>query len=141
VQCPDAANPRDPGDYLAAAKLADARAGGFGLEWTWAEECADWPDGGAPDRYTGPWNRPTATTILLLGNTGDPALPYQDSVAMSRDLGRARLLTIDGNGHTEFANPSSCAIGYETRYLMTGALPAAGTVCAENAVPFPSPAR
>jgi pimeloyl-ACP methyl ester carboxylesterase len=137
VLCPDTGNPRNVAAYAADAKLAYAQAGGFGLEWMWtAEPCADWPDGGAPDRYTGPWNRPTANTILLLGNTGDSALPYEDSVAMSRDLARARLLTVDGYGHTEAGNPSTCALNYEISYMLTGALPPTGTVCQENQAPF-----
>jgi hypothetical protein len=81
---------------------------------------------------------PTASTILLFGNTGDPTLSYQDSVALSRELARARLLTIDGYGHTETNNPSTCAMDYGIRYLMTGTLPPAGTVCPQNATPFPS---
>jgi pimeloyl-ACP methyl ester carboxylesterase len=137
VLCSDSANPRDPAAYQAAARLAYRSSGGFGLEWAWtAEPCAGWPDGGAPDRYTGPWNRPTASTILLLGNTGDPALPYRDSVALAHDLARARLLTVAGYGHTEANNPSSCALGYEISYLETGALPAPGTVCQEDTAPF-----
>jgi pimeloyl-ACP methyl ester carboxylesterase len=140
VLCSDSPNPRDPAAYAAAAQLAYARSGGFGLQWAWnSEACADWPAAAAQDRYAGPWNRPTASTILVLGNTGDPVLPYRDSVAMSRDLARARLLTVDGYGHTEAANPSTCATDYEISYLLTGALPAAGTVCQQNATPFPPP--
>lgn len=77
----------------------------------------------------------------MIGVTGDPATPYQGSVAMSRDLARARLLTVDGFGHTEFANPSTCATNDEVRYLTTGALPAPGAVCKQNGTPFPSPSR
>ncbi len=138
VLCSDSPNPRDPAAYLAAARSAYARSGAFGLEQPWkTEACADWPGAGTQDRYSGPWNRPTPSTILLLGNTGDPFLPYQDSVAMSRDLARARLLTIDGYGHTEGSNPSACATNYEIRYLLTGALPPPRTVCQEDATPFP----
>jgi pimeloyl-ACP methyl ester carboxylesterase len=138
VLCSDSPNPRDPAAYIAAARGAYARSGAFGLEQPWkTEACADWPAAAAQDRYSGPWNRPTASTILVLGNTGDPLAPYQDSVAMSRDLARARLLTVDGYGHTEAGNPSACATNYEIRYLLTGALPPPRTVCKENATPFP----
>ena len=58
---------------------------------------------------------------------------------MEHDLARARLLTVQGYGHTEFSNPSTCALNYELAYLQTGALPSAGTVCQENAPPFPAP--
>jgi hypothetical protein len=98
---------------------------------------ARWPHAAGQDRYAGPRNRRTASPILVIGNTGDPATSYQDSVAMSRDLARARLLTVDGFGHTEFANPSTCATSDEIRYLTAGALPPAGTVCKQNGTPFP----
>jgi pimeloyl-ACP methyl ester carboxylesterase len=138
VLCSDSPNPRDPASYLAAGRRAYARSGAFGLEQPWkTEACADWSAAAAQDRYSGPWNRPTATTILVLGNTGDPILRYQNSVAMSRDLAHARLLTVDGYGHTEAGNPSTCATDYEIRYLLTGALPPPRTVCKENATPFP----
>ena len=137
VLCPDSPNPRDPAAYSAAGRRAYARSGAFGLEQPWkTEACADWPAAAVQDRYSGPWNRPTATTILVVGNTGDPFLPLRDSVAMSRDLARARLLTVDGYGHTELSNPSTCASDYETRYLLTGALPPPRTVCKEDAAPF-----
>jgi hypothetical protein len=59
---------------------------------------------------------------------------------MAPDLARARLLTIDGHGHVEADNPSTCATGYEIRYLLTGTVLPAGTVCPQDATPFPSPA-
>jgi hypothetical protein len=73
----------------------------------------------------------------VIGNTGDPVTAYQNSVAMARDLDRARLLTVNGFGHTEFFNPSTCASSYELRYLITGQLPPAGTVCQQTVLPFP----
>lgn len=60
---------------------------------------------------------------------------------MSRDLARARLLTVAGSGHTEFLNPSTCATNYEISYLTSGPLPRPGTVCAQNGTPFPAPAK
>ena len=139
VICSDSPNPRNPRAYAAAARLAYARSGAFGPASTWlAEPCARWPAAAGQDRYTGPWKRTTSSPILLLGNTGDPALPYRDSVAMSRDLARARLLTIRGYGHTEAGNPSTCATRYEIRYILTGTLPPAGTVCRQDGTPFPA---
>jgi hypothetical protein len=136
--CADTSNPPDPAAYPAIAKAVAARSGGFGLWWTWADEpCARWPGNGARDRYTGPWNRPTANPILVFGNTGDVAVNYQDSVATARDLADARLLTIDQFGHTEGLNPSTCATTYEVSYLTAGALPPAGTACQPDAPPFP----
>jgi pimeloyl-ACP methyl ester carboxylesterase len=139
--CADSPNPRDGRAYPAAARLALRRSGLVGPSLAWqTEPCAAWPAAAAQDRYAGPWNRPTASTILVMGNTGDPITSYQSSVAMSRDLAKARLLTVHGYGHTEFANPSTCATNYEVSYLLTGKLPPVGTSCPQNGVPFPSPA-
>ncbi|WP_194909524.1 alpha/beta hydrolase [Catenulispora rubra] len=133
--CSDSDHPRDPRAYTAAARMSQARAGLVGLSWTWTTEiCATWPK--SEDTYTGPWNHPTAHPILIVGNTGDPDTPYWNSVAMTHELSRAGLLTIDGYGHTELLNPSTCATDYESTYLQTGALPAPGTVCHQDAPPF-----
>jgi pimeloyl-ACP methyl ester carboxylesterase len=138
--CSDVPNPRTLAAYPAAATVAFARSGGFGLYSAWQfEPCAQWPAQAATDRYAGPYGRPTASTILVIGNTTDPATPYRDSVAMSRDLSRARLLTVDGYGHTTLENPSACATGYVTSYLNTGKLPAAGATCQQDATPFGVP--
>ena len=129
----DSPNPRHPAAYAAAAAL-----GTFAPRYAWTTlGCADWPAAAAGDRYTGPWNRPTASTILVIGNTHDPDTAYQNSVAMSRDLARARLLTVDGYGHTTGNNPSTCAFTYMINYALTGALPAPGTVCQQDINPFP----
>lgn len=137
--CADSPGPSSPQAYAAAATRAFARSGGFGLQAGWEDEfCAQWPRTAAQDRYTGPWNRRTANPILVIGNTVDPATPFAASVAMSRDLARARLLTVKGFGHTEFTNPSTCAANFEVSYLTTGVLPPVGTVCAQDGVPFGS---
>jgi pimeloyl-ACP methyl ester carboxylesterase len=133
VQCADSPNPRDLAAYAAAASVNT-----FAPTAAWnLFGCADWPAAADQDRYTGPWNRPTASTILVVGNTGDPWTAYQDSVAMSRDLARARLLTVDGYGHTTGENPSACAFNDMVNYTLNGSLPAPGTVCQQNLNPFP----
>jgi hypothetical protein len=130
-------NPTDVKAYPALAAQGEVNSGGFGLADVWqAEECAKWPKAAAEDRYAGPWNHMTSNTILLLGNTGDPVTSYQSSVDLTHELARARRLTIDGYGHTEANNPSACALTYEEKYLLTNALPAVGTVCAQSIVPF-----
>jgi hypothetical protein len=133
IMCADSPNPSGLPAYAAAAAASTLAPT---VTWNTAG-CADWPAEAAQDRYTGPWNRPTATTILLLANTGDPLTAYHDSVAMSHDLARARLLTVDGYGHTTFNNPSTCAIGYAVQYTLTGALPPPATVCQQDGTPFP----
>jgi pimeloyl-ACP methyl ester carboxylesterase len=135
IMCADSPNPRDFAAYNAAAAV-DTLAPTTVYNTL---GCADWPAAAAQDRYTGPWNRPTASTILLIGNTGDPITAYQDSVAMSHLLARARLLTVDGYGHTTVNNPSACPIAAAVNYTVNGVLPAPGTVCQQNINPFPAP--
>lgn len=136
VLCSDSPNPRDPAQYAAQAVLAQARSGVVGPDWSWiTEACAQWPVL-ARDRYTGPFSRPTAAPILVVGITVDPATPYRDSVAMAHELADARLLTVDGYGHTALANPSSCVAKAEDSYFVTGTLPPPGTVCHQDRLPF-----
>jgi pimeloyl-ACP methyl ester carboxylesterase len=143
VQCAESPNPRHPGVFRALAALAYARAGDVGPAWSWGDEpCASWPATAAA-RYAGPWDQPTSNPILVIGNTFDPSTPYEGAVAMANALARARLLTVDGYGHTVLLNPSTCASQYESDYLVDGTLPPPGTVCPQNQQPFatgPSPA-
>jgi hypothetical protein len=55
---------------------------------------------------------------------------------MTIQLGRARLLTVRGWGHTAVLNPSGCANRHITAYLLHGTLPPRGTICRQNRVPF-----
>jgi pimeloyl-ACP methyl ester carboxylesterase len=74
--------------------------------------------------------------VLVVGNTYDPNTPYQGAVAMARQLARARLLTLDGYGHTSAADPSACVFRAYVAYLVHRRLPPRGTVCQPDRVPF-----
>ncbi len=116
--------------------FAQQRSGVVGPFWAWDyEPCSTWPVRSA-HRYTGPWDRPTANPVLVIGNTFDPATPLRGAVAMTRELGRARLLTVDGYGHTALINPSACVKRHEARYLVSGVLPPKGSRCAQDGTPF-----
>ena len=137
VLCGESPNPRHPGVYPALAALSYARAGDVGPGFVWGsdEPCASWP-ATAADPYAGPWNRPTANPVLVIGNLFDPETPYEGAVAMARELAHARLLTVNGYGHTAFLNPSTCANDYVSRYVVDGTLPPPGTVCSQDQQPF-----
>jgi pimeloyl-ACP methyl ester carboxylesterase len=100
----------------------------FGL-WSAASlfGCQQWQ----PHRTVPP--KPTAAdstnTILVIGNLHDPATPYQGAKDLTATLGKARLLTWDGEGHTSFLQGSSCVDDAVTAYLLHNTLPAAGTTC------------
>ena len=133
ILCSESPNPRPPA-YGALDAFASRRSGVAGPAWAWLDEtCASWP-AHAAELYAGPWNRRTAHPVLVIGTTYDPATPYQSAVAMSHQLARARLLTVDGYGHTSGA--SACADRYKTRYLISGTLPPRAAKCAQNKPPF-----
>jgi pimeloyl-ACP methyl ester carboxylesterase len=136
IACADTDSPRNPFAWPAAAAAADRRSPYLGAPWAWASvTCANWP---ARDeaRYTGPFDRHTSNTVLVVGNTFDPATRYQSAVALSHELGNARLLTLNGWGHTAFGQPSACANAAEVAYLVDLRLPAPGTVCQMDHGPF-----
>jgi pimeloyl-ACP methyl ester carboxylesterase len=102
--------------------------------WLWAP-CASWPVRSA-DRYTGPWNAPTRTPILVVGTRFDPNTPFVNARRVARRLGNAVLLTHDGYGHVSVSDPSACVIRAEVDYLVALITPPRGTVCGSDATPF-----
>jgi pimeloyl-ACP methyl ester carboxylesterase len=135
ILCSESPNPRADA-FKRQDRLAYRRSGAVGPYWAWVPEpCAGWP-AIAADGYAGPWNRRTANPLLVIGNTHDPSTAYRESVAMAHELARARLLTVEGYGHTVLENPSACANRYESRYFIDGAMPPAGTTCRQDRPPF-----
>jgi pimeloyl-ACP methyl ester carboxylesterase len=135
VACSDSDNPDDESAWAKVARRADEKWPYFGRIWNWGSSiCASWP-GVDKDRYTGPWDQRTAAPVLVVGSRYDPATRYQDAVSTADILGRARLLTVRSWGHTSLFT-STCADDATADYLLTGDLPAPGTVCEADTVPF-----
>jgi pimeloyl-ACP methyl ester carboxylesterase len=123
-------------DFPEIDAFAQQRSGVVGPYWTWDyEPCSTWPVRSA-DRYAGPWNHRTANPVLVIGNTFDPATPLRGAQVMARELARARLLTMDGYGHTALLNPSSCVNRHVARYFINATLPPRGTRCQQDDRPF-----
>lgn len=95
-----------------------------------------WPDRD-PDAFAGPFRIDDAPTPLVVATTYDPATPYRDALRLVRDLGKARLITMRGDGHTAYGGESHCIDKAVNEYLFTRALPPAGTVCTQQ-TPFES---
>jgi pimeloyl-ACP methyl ester carboxylesterase len=102
--------------------------------WWLAVPCAAWPLLNA-DRYSGPWNRSTHNPILVVGNRYDPQTAYQGARRVARLLGNARLLTLDGYGHTTDVDPSSCIDRAVSAYLIRPAT-ARQQTCQADRQPF-----
>ncbi|WP_299528514.1 alpha/beta hydrolase [uncultured Streptomyces sp.] len=91
--------------------------------------CTGWP-------VTGAWKTPDvsapgAAPILVIGNTGDPATPYEGAKAMAVELGEGVgvELTYEGEGHGAYNSGDACVQKAVDGYLLDGEVPAAGTVC------------
>ncbi|OSP40298.1 peptidase [Streptomyces sp. 13-12-16] len=91
--------------------------------------CTDWAVPGAaehPDVHA-----PGAAPILVIGNTGDPATPYEGARRMVRALGAGVgvELTYKGQGHGAYNSENECVQDAVHGYLLDGKVPASGTVC------------
>ncbi|KAH8901266.1 hypothetical protein GQ53DRAFT_850808 [Thozetella sp. PMI_491] len=78
----------------------------------------------------------TSAPILFIGNTVDPVTPLASAMKMSTQFPGSIVLTAEGIGHTSFAINSNCAWSYAQAYLINGTLPAPGTLCRAEQVPF-----
>ena len=138
-QCADVEVPAKESVYASVAATQDAKYPGFGAVATYdMTPCATWP-AVHTDAYDGPWNK-SRTTVLVINSRYDPATPYQGAVAAVRELGDARLLTVNGDGHTsEYSEPSSCRDAAKQAYLISLKLPPRGEVCAVNQLPWGLP--
>jgi hypothetical protein len=135
VACSDSDNPDSYAVWSTQAALAGAQFGYFGPLWTWITSiCAKWT-GADADRYTGPFNRATASPVLVVGNLFDPATRYEGAVTAHDLLPNSALLTVHGWGHTSLFL-SACADNVIARYLVDVVTPAPGTVCEQDHVPF-----
>ncbi|MFM1800348.1 MAG: hypothetical protein RLZZ117_2626 [Cyanobacteriota bacterium] len=135
--CGDSAQPRELAAIQSLAERVRSRSGLLGPWVAWRDgRCAAWPMAASP--YSGPWSTPTTAPVLVIGHRFDPALPFQSALGMARELDRARLLSVNGYGHTVLRNPSACAARYETALFLSGLLPLPGTVCPSDSAPFRS---
>ena len=73
-----------------------------------------------------------APPILVIGNTGDPATPYEWSVEMAGLLASAELYTVESDGHTAFLSVP-CVEPVVVDYLVDLTMPAPGSSCVNAA--------
>ncbi|MFI9581422.1 alpha/beta hydrolase [Streptomyces sp. NPDC052236] len=116
----------------AKAKLPEFRAASpvFGEWLAWGlMGCNDWP-------VSGTWSDPDvsaagAPPIVVIGNTGDPATPYEGAKKMANELGPGVgvELTYKGEGHGAYNSGNACVQRAVNAYLLDGRAPTAGTVC------------
>ncbi|MFK0285762.1 alpha/beta hydrolase [Streptomyces sp. NPDC090499] len=130
VNCADE-KPRYTADYV-QQKLPEFRAASplFGDYLAWGMvSCTDWAVPGAADHPD--VSAPGAAPILVVGNTGDPATPYEGAKKMVDALGKGVgvELTYKGQGHGAYDSKNKCVQGAVNGYLLEGTVPRAGSVC------------
>ncbi|MFF6917755.1 alpha/beta fold hydrolase [Streptomyces sp. NPDC012466] len=113
-------------------KLPEFRAASdlFGDYMAWSMlSCTDWAVAGAADHPD--VSAAGSAPILVVGNTGDPATPYEGARAMVNALGKGVgvELTYRGQGHGAYDSKNKCVQGAVNGYLLDGKVPPAGTVC------------
>ncbi|MFF6877764.1 alpha/beta hydrolase [Streptomyces sp. NPDC012474] len=130
INCADD-KPRYDAAYV-ERKLPGFRAASdlFGDYMAWSMlSCTDWAVEGAADHPD--VSAPGAAPILVVGNTGDPATPYEGARAMANALGKGVgvELTYRGQGHGAYDSKNKCVQGAVNGYLLDGKVPPTGTVC------------
>ncbi|MGW4549431.1 alpha/beta hydrolase [Streptomyces violaceorubidus] len=108
----------------------------FGPALAWGTlSCDGWPVPGAARHPE--VGAPGAPPVLLVGNTGDPATPYEGAARMAERLGKGVgvELTYEGEGHGAYDSGNACVRNTVDAYLLHGTLPEPGTTCEAEPLP------
>jgi pimeloyl-ACP methyl ester carboxylesterase len=73
----------------------------------------------------------TATPVLVIGTTQDPATPYVWAKGLSGYIAGSRLITLKGEGHTGYGRGSACTDDAVDKYLLTGKTPRKNLICTQ----------
>ncbi len=116
VVCTDSPPPSGAAAYQAFAQQAHDVAPRFG--GSVANEmlpCATWP--AAPVDEPAAVTAPGSPPILVVGNTGDAATPYENAVTVAGALESGVLVTVEVDGHTAYSS-NRCATQVIDAYLV-----------------------
>lgn len=92
--------------------------------WQGADICEVWPN--EPTGERGAITAEGAAPIVVVGTTGDPATPYEWSVALADQLSSGVLVTFEGEGHTGYNKGGACVDSAVDAYLIDGTVPEDG---------------
>jgi pimeloyl-ACP methyl ester carboxylesterase len=87
--------------------------------------CTFWP--GNRDPYPA-GAAADAPPIVVVGTTGDPATPYENTADLASMLGVGHVLTWEGEGHTAYPS-TPCIVKAVDGYLLNLTVPAEGLKC------------
>lgn len=127
VTCNDEA--ADPDDATIQA-MGHAWARQYPMFGVWQAaaltQCSGWQKQRTP---IPPETAASSAPILVVGNLHDPATPYAGAVNLTKELGRASLLSWNGEGHTSYLEGSTCVDRAVNAYLINKTLPTPNTTC------------
>ena len=116
----------DAEEAASAAAIAE-QAPTVAPYWEGVDLCEVWPY--APTGVREPISAAGAEPILVIGTTGDPATPYDWSVALAEQLDSGVLITRVGEGHTGYNKGNACVDAAVEAYFLSGTVPEDGLVC------------
>ncbi|MFD9705953.1 alpha/beta fold hydrolase [Lentzea sp. NPDC059081] len=136
VNCTDKPFARSNRNWAATAAKWEKQSPTFGRYQAASDllACPTWPTR-HPDRWIGPWNRKTPNPVLVVGNYYDPATQYVFAQRMAKQLGNARLISVDSFGHCILGR-AAAVDAVVARYLVDLVAPADGQVFQPNLQPF-----
>ncbi|MFK4086528.1 alpha/beta hydrolase [Kribbella sp. NPDC020789] len=134
--CIEAKQTGRPLAYPAYADAADQRAPHFGRFRAWVGIQCEFFGLKDSDAFLGPWPNKVKQPVLVFGTRHDPATPYQATRPFANLWPDARMVTIEGWGHSTSLGGSVCADKVLTRYLTTLEAPADGSTCQQDRKPF-----
>ncbi len=103
----------------------------FGPSMAWsAAECSAWPVESSHPQ--GSVAAKGVDSIIVVGTTHDPATPYAWSESLVRQLGSARLLTREGDGHTGYHTGNRCVDDLVVDHLLGRPVPRGELRCDED---------
>lgn len=119
--------------YTDLAKSSAFAAQVWGIHYL---QCAEWTV--RPKwRYTGPLEaKNTSHPLLVVSPAFDPVCPLTDARKVAARYTSAGLLVQNSHGHCSLSAPSLCTARHVRAYFEHGTLPAAGSVCEPDELPF-----
>jgi pimeloyl-ACP methyl ester carboxylesterase len=85
-----------------------------------------------PQLPTMPLKNINTSPILVIGVTNDPATPYKWAQDLTKVFTNAKLLTLDGDGHTGHSQGNKCIDSVVDSYFLTGKIAPKPLICAKS---------
>jgi pimeloyl-ACP methyl ester carboxylesterase len=126
ITCLDSAPPKGAEAYRAFVERLRASSPNFGGPiGNEMLPCAYWP---VSSPVTGPVTGAGSPPILVVGNRGDAATPYDDAVFVADMLADGHLVSYDGEGHTSYGR-DECVDAAIHAYLIDLVVPPQDPQC------------